>query len=85
MLNSNEEDPEANDDDEDLRSECSGEEEEEEEDENAKALRRTREDCAKFSKEVINRIVFGVVEESTNSLGTTTNNTIAWSKYNETR
>ena len=85
MLNSNEEDPEdENDDDEDLRSECSGEEEEEEEDENAKALRRTREDCAKFSKEVINRIVFGVAWKKVheNSLGTTTNNTITWSKYN---
>ena len=85
MMNSNEEDPEdENDDDEDLRSEYSGEEEEEEEDENAKALRRTREDCAKFSKEVINRIVFGVAWKKVhkNSLGTTTNNTITWSKYN---
>ena len=85
MMNSNEEDPEdENDDNEDLRSECSGEEEEEEEDENAKALRRTREDCAKFSKEVINRIVFGVAWKKVheNSLGTTTNNTITWSKYN---
>ena len=86
MMNSNEEDPEdENDDDEDLRSEYSGEEEEEEEDENAKALRRTREDCAKFSKEVINRIVFGVAWKKVheNCLGTTTtNNTITWSKYN---
>mmetsp|Transcript_8667 Transcript_8667/g.27838 ORF Transcript_8667/g.27838 Transcript_8667/m.27838 type:complete len:329 (+) Transcript_8667:1401-2387(+) len=86
MMNSNEEDPEGeNDDDEDLRSEYSGEEEEEEEDENAKALRRTREDCAKFSKEVINRIVFGVAWKKVheNCLGTTTtNNTITWSKYN---
>ena len=84
MMNSNEEDPEdENDDDEDLRSEYSGEEEEEEEDVNAKALRRTREDCAKFSKEVINRIVFGVAWKKVheNSLGTT-NNTITWSKYN---
>ena len=86
MMNSNEEDPEdENDDDEDLRSEYSGEEEEEEEDVNAKALRRTREDCAKFSKEVINRIVFGVAWKKVheNCLGTTTtNNTITWSKYN---
>ena len=86
MMNSNEEDPEGeNDDDEDLRSEYSGEEEEEEEDENAKALRRTREYCAKFSKEVINRIVFGVAWKKVheNCLGTTTtNNTITWSKYN---
>ena len=86
MMNSNEEDPEGeNDDDEDLRSEYSGEEEEEEEDVNAKALRRTREDCAKFSKEVINRIVFGVAWKKVheNCLGTTTtNNTITWSKYN---
>ena len=84
LMNSNEEDPEGeNDDDEDLRSEYSGEEEEEEEDVNAKALRRTREDCAKFSKEVINRIVFGVAWKKVheNSLGTT-NNTITWSKYN---
>ena len=86
MMNSNEEDPEDENDDDDLRSEYSGEEEEEEEgeDENAKALRRTREDCAKFSKEVINRIVFGVAWKKVheNSLGSTNNNTITWSKYN---
>ena len=83
LMNSNEEDPE--DENDDARSEYSGEEEEEDEDEdeNAKALRRTREDCAKFSKEVINRIVFGVAWKKVheNSLGTT-NNTITWSKYN---
>ena len=73
------------------RSEYSDDEDDEEED--AKALRKTRENCAKFSKEVINRIVFGVAwkkvhrENSSSSFendgnNKNYNNTISWSKYN---
>ena len=71
-------------------SECSEDEDDDEED--AKALRKARENCAKFSKEVINRIVFGVAwkkvhrENSSSSFENDGNNNnynnISWSKYN---
>merc|ERR1712100_178252 len=66
-------------------------EDEDAEDTEEKALRKTREDCAKFSKEVINRIVFGVAwkkghESISRGRGDggdgNKNSTISWSKYN---
>ena len=66
-------------------------EDEDAEDAEEKALRKTREDCAKFSKEVINRIVFGVAwkkvhESISHGRGDggdgNKNSTISWSKYN---
>ena len=66
-------------------------EDEDAEDAEEKALRKTREDCAKFSKEVINRIVFGVAWKKVHGLFRAVagdggdgnkNSTISWSKYN---
>ena len=85
-----------NEDGSDSESSSSSSSSDEDEDEDAedaeeKALRKTREDCAKFSKEVINRIVFGVAwkkvhESISRGRGDggdgNKNSTISWSKYN---